>query len=148
FLLSGDLAMCRRLNRPKLGFTLIELLVVIAVIGVLIPPLLPAVQKVREAANRSPWQNNLNPLGLASQRYHDVYKFFPLARPANYGGYSPCYPASGTSPYRGAGSTTIYIYQENLLNWSFLALLLPFLEQNNVYTTGGIPTTSISTSGQ
>jgi prepilin-type N-terminal cleavage/methylation domain-containing protein/prepilin-type processing-associated H-X9-DG protein len=108
--------MVRLLRRS--GFTLIELLVVIAIIGVLIGLLLPAVQKVREAANRASCQNNLHQIALASHNYQSAFKSFPpgnnVSPNAGTGGYTLPQPYAG--PYVGV-----------------LAYLLPYMEQDNVY---------------
>src|SRR5438552_2118541 len=112
------------------AFTLIELLVVIAIIAVLIGLLLPAVQKVREAANRMSCQNNLKQLALACQTYHDSIGFFP---PGRYGDYNM--PNAWGGPF------------EDSMSWSWLADILPHIEQGNVASQGHIPAAQLKQSG-
>ncbi len=106
------------------GFTLIELLFVIGILGVLVGLLLPAVQKVRQAADRVACKNNLKQLALAAHLFQGTQRRLP------YGQFGGAY---GAGPDSRA--------------WSFLARLLPYLEQENLYQHGKIPLVTLRQSG-
>jgi prepilin-type N-terminal cleavage/methylation domain-containing protein len=107
-----------RSPKPRFGFTLIELLVVIAIIAILIGLLLPAVQKVREAAARMSCLNNLKQMGLALHNYEGANGSFP-----------PGFIAQTPS---GPGQTMSNQESDYTPGWSFFALMLPYIEQGNL----------------
>jgi prepilin-type N-terminal cleavage/methylation domain-containing protein len=106
------------------GFTLIELLVVIAIIAILIGLLLPAVQKVREAAARLKCSNNLKQIGLAVHNFHDTYQSLPSIGDWNVLMRGNAYPALSC----GGG-----LKSPDGAQGSWLVHLLPYLEQNNLF---------------
>jgi len=104
--------------RSRVGFTLIELLVVIAIIAVLIGLLLPAVQKVREAAARTTCSNNLKQMGIAFHAHHDQLG---------------CFPSGGLawSSDRNWNGSTPADYNSQIWGWAYQ--ILPFIEQANLW---------------
>ena len=108
--------MCKRSERvaARNGFTLVELLVVIAIIAILIGLLLPAVQKVRDAAQRTGCQNNQKQIGLAMNSYHDANQVLPSG-----GIYTFPPPGNPTNGYP-------------LMGWG--VAILPYVEQGNLYS--------------
>jgi prepilin-type N-terminal cleavage/methylation domain-containing protein/prepilin-type processing-associated H-X9-DG protein len=108
-----------RVLRP--AFTLIELLVVIAIIAVLVGLLLPAVQKVREAASRMQCQNHLKQIGLALHNYESSYKCFP--------------PGYVSQPEIAAMGPADPQFNDAGPGWGWLTFLLPYVEQGNLYNS-------------
>jgi prepilin-type N-terminal cleavage/methylation domain-containing protein len=121
----------RSLRRKARGFTLIELLVVIAIIAILVAILLPAVQRAREAANKSRCLNNIKQMVLGMHNYHDTHTVFPpgqlVTQWVNTNG--PATAPQYVNPIEPYSNIQTFGYQGS--SWMFH--LLPYIEQGNVY---------------
>jgi prepilin-type N-terminal cleavage/methylation domain-containing protein len=120
------------------GFTLIELLVVIAIIAILIALLVPAVQKVREAAARTQSVNNLKQIGLGAQSFHDANKRMPIN-------------GTNTTPTGSPITYSNVAKSDNPASGSWLFMILPYVDQQAMFhmngnnTTNGMTNTGVQT---
>jgi prepilin-type N-terminal cleavage/methylation domain-containing protein len=121
---NGRLSSDGKIKRPRWGFTLVELLVVIAIIGILLGLLISAIQMFRANAQRLQCANNLRQIAIGVHSFHDQQGRLP------YNTFVGAWHDGGNAP-----------------NWSWLARLLPYIEQQQIFQDGGISTKTLWASG-
>lgn len=119
------------------GFTIVELLVCIAIVALLIAILIPAIQRVREAANKLNCASNMRQLVIAVHNYESQFKRLPYGQIGPTGPSQPQPPPG--QPYFGWGPTS--------KGWSWLVRILPFIEQDSLYVKGDVGSKTLEDSG-
>jgi type II secretory pathway pseudopilin PulG len=120
------------LQRTRTALTLVELLVVIGIITTIMAITVPAIMKVREAAHRASCANNLRQIAIAIHHFHADHNRLP---------------AGQVGPYKRVAGRPYYGWGANSTGWSFLAFLLPYIEEDKLFAQGRVPNATLAQGG-